>query len=190
MEEPLKQRLVGALVLGTFAIIVVPWMLGEPQVSERSGARPSAPEPAAPEPTPRAPLAQPAPRAVAPAPSAVDSATAQTQPNSTGQSSPRPPSVPPPRPVAVTEAPSASTQPQVNPDLSPWVVQAASFSSEENASRLAERLRGGAFSAVVEQSGRFWRVVLTGFDTRQDADGARARLQLEFGLSGVIQRYP
>lgn len=173
MDEPLKQRLVGALVVGAFAVIVVPWLLGDPEPppARRDVSAPAPPPAPMPLSTARQPpVTPPAPLApVAPLPD-----------------------VEAPRPVVGVERPpdagvTAAARSSHTAPTGLFQVQAATFSSQDNAARLVERLRAADLDARVEQSDKFWRVYLVGFDTRDAADGARARLQLEFSLSGVIQ---
>ena len=182
MDEPLKQRLVGALVVGTFAIVVVPWLLGEPEAPPaKRQLAPVNPVPAKPTPLPQ-PL---------PVTKREVSEPVVVTPSSTPLTIPDLPPAPTPA-NADTQAPAAGTPaaPIVLPGRATgaWQVQAASLSSEEGAARLVKRLQGASLDARAEQSGRFWRVYVVGFESREDADGARARLQLEFSLTGVIQR--
>ena len=177
MDEPLKQRLVGALVVGTFAVVVVPWLLGEPEAP-----------PVKREVVPAIPLQAPAlPLLPLPTPETREPVAA----------APMEPAAPLPLPVeAISPAPTvvgpsppsdsvAASAPRLA-SVGAWQVQAASLSSEEGAGRLVKRLQDAGLDARSERSGRFWRVYVVGLESREDADGARAQLQLEFSLSGVI----
>lgn len=174
MDEPLKQRLVGALVVGAFAVIVVPWLLGDPEPppARREVSAPAPPPPPTPPSTPRQtpPVAKPAPLTPSVPLPGVDRPRPVVDED-------RAPAADVPEPVRVADTPPAGL----------FQVQAATFSSQDNAARLVERLRAAGLDARIGQSDKFWRVYLVGFDTRDAADGARARLQLEFSLSGVIQ---
>jgi DedD protein len=177
MDEPLKQRLVGALVVGTFVIVVVPLLLGEPEAPPVKRPLASAsPSPANPMLTPP-PLPQPVREVREPL---VETPHASVM---------RAPNAGPDKVKAAAQSAVAPHFAVASPLLGAagWQVQAATLSSASSAARLVQRLRGAGLDARAEQRGRFWRVYVVGFETREDADGARARLQLEFSLSGVIQ---
>jgi len=178
MDEPLKQSLVGALVVGTFAIVVVPWLLGEPEAPpvkrQLAPVNPTAVMPSSPPPK------REANEPVVVTPSAAPLTIPDLPPV------PTPDNILGPEPPA-TEAPAPVVE-AIGQSTGAWQVQAASLSSEEGAARLVKRLQGASLDARAEQSGRFWRIYVVGFVSREDADGARARLQLEFSLTGVIQR--
>lgn len=181
MDEALKQRLVGALVVGTFAVVVVPWLLGEPEAPPvKREVVPAIPLqapalPLLPLPTPetREPVAAAPMEPAAPLPLPAEAIS----PSST---------VVGPSPPSESVAASAPIAAPRLASVGAWQVQAASLSSEEGAGRLVKRLQDAGLDARSERSGRFWRVYVVGLESREDADGVRAQLQLEFSLSGVI----
>ena len=102
--------------------------------------------------------------------------------------------------VATEKAPvTAPVDTPVQPEsgqkgLTAWVVQLGSFSSQENADSLSEKLRNAGYPAFVEP-------VKTGPDTvyrvrvgpellRSDAQALQNKLDKEFQQKGIVLRYP
>ena len=71
-----------------------------------------------------------------------------------------------------------------------WAVQAGSFSLEENASLLRDRLRAQRFAAAVQRTvigGRtLYRVRIGPQTSRADSERVRERLLREAGVSGEV----
>ncbi len=80
----------------------------------------------------------------------------------------------PPRKGAESEAAPAS-----------WAVQAGAFASEENASRLKERLAERYPKVWLEPSGGLTRVKFGPYASRESAEAARDTLA-DLGLAGII----
>ena len=186
----LKQRLVGAIVLVALGIIFVPMILEGPD-------RTLVPEmEALPEPGVRAPTHSldsfPAPDAV---PAEPEVAVLQADPEPVAepvaepvqplQPVPQPDIKPPPTPPVAKKAPVP---------LGNWVVQMGSFSSEQNALRLRDRLRKAGFAtqvAKVRVDGKpHFRVRVGPFLERSEAEDRRRRIQDKLSLKGRVLSYP
>ena len=78
--------------------------------------------------------------------------------------------------------------------LASWVVQAGSFSSEQNALRLRDKLREAAFVTQVEKArvgGKsHYRVRIGPFLERAEAEKSRKQLLDKFTIKGRVLSYP
>jgi len=218
MDFVLKQRLVGAVVLVALGVIFIPMLLEGPddtlvpeldQLPELVDPAPSRPldafptmdtlpvspdtsvlaadaapegdsEPL-PEPEPEAePEAEPEVRA---GPAAAESGV-QPAPVAE-QAAPEQPPAPAP------QVPAA--EPEAGP-LGSWVVQVGSFSSQQNAVGLRDKLRQGGFTTQVEKvrvAGKtHYRVRVGPFLERDEAEQKRKQLAGKFKLSGRVLSYP
>ncbi len=101
------------------------------------------------------------------------------------------------------EEPSQSVQPVHNREtavvnnhmgVTAWVVQLGSFSSEENAKGLNEKLRAAGFPAFVEplkrSSGIVYRVRVGPEILRSDAEALEKKIKKSMDIDGLIIRYP
>ncbi len=197
MDFLLKQRLVGAIVLVALGVIFIPMLLEGPDQT------PVPKMDALPEPVDRQrskPLgAFPAPDAIPeegeesivradPEPEPEPVAEPQSDATQTpAQSLPTPEPLPPPVERAKKPATPA-------PALASWVVQAGSFSSQQNALRLRDKLRKAGFATQVEKAwvaGKaHYRVRVGPFLQRVDADKSRQQLLDKFALEGRVLSYP
>ncbi len=196
MDVLLKQRLVGAIVLVALGVIFVPMILESPSqtlVPEME---------ALPEPENQvisAPLESfPAPDAI---PAEPDTAIILTDPQPTAVSeAPAEPAQPvaepepEPEPEPVVAEPEPETRPAKSEPLGSWVVQMGSFSSEQNALRLRDKLRKNGFATQVEKAriegkSRF-RVRVGPFLERVDAEQSRKQIQDKLTLKGRVLSYP
>lgn len=196
MERALKERIIGAVVLVVFVVLVVPVFLdGPPEdgavvtervllpgqddqktqtvVLDRDRTEP-VPVPAAPQ----------------------DEAEAEAQPQQTeaeqevirrpepSRLPPKPAEEPPPA-ESRDEAPASST--------GMWAVQLGSFSNKENAERLAADLRKQGYAAFLSQldtaSGTLHRVRIGPQKDRDSAEQTAARLQ-KAGHTGQVVPHP
>jgi DedD protein len=188
MDQRLKQRLVGAAVIGALVVVFVPMLLDR-------GGRPlpdidDAPIPPPPEADFREriePRVEVPPPADTPPERAAPAAGAPEEPAPRAGEGVR--EEPPPQPAA--EPPGDAADP---PRGGAWVIQVGSFSDPENAEALVERLRESGFTAFREDarvSARATHRVLVGPTLlRSDARELVARLALELGLEGLLMRYP
>ncbi|GMQ88744.1 MAG: hypothetical protein BMS9Abin09_0178 [Gammaproteobacteria bacterium] len=192
MDAPLKQRLVGAIVLVALGVIFVPMILEGPD-------RTLVPEMAAlpvPEDQVISPPLEsfPAPDAI-PAEPDISTVLADPQPvpesDAAGESA-QPVVEPEPEPVAAK--PEPENKPAKPGPLGSWVVQMGSFSSEQNALRLRDKLRKSGFATQVEKvriegKSRF-RVRVGPFLKRVDAEQSQKQMQDKLALKGRVLSYP
>lgn len=198
MDVLLKQRLVGAIVLVALGVIFVPMILEGPN-------RTLVPEMEAfPEPEDQVispPLESfPAPDAV---PAEPDTSIVLTDPPPAevpeGPAEPAKPLVEPePEPEPQPEPAAAKSETKKKPakieSLGSWVVQMGSFSSEQNALRMRDRLRKSGYATQVEKANidgksRF-RVRVGPFLERADAERNRKQIQDKLTLKGRVLSYP
>jgi DedD protein len=194
MDRALKERIIGAVVLVVFVVLVVPVFLdGPPEegavvtervllpgqddqktqtvVLERDRTEP-------------VPVANTAPNDNAEPPS-------QDEPKQEPIRQPEPSRLPP-KPVS---EPAADTPKDAPPASSTgmWAVQLGSFSSKENADTLAAQLRKEGYMAVVSPvdaaSGKMYRVRVGPQENRAGAEQMAARLQ-KAGHSGQVVPHP
>lgn len=190
MDEGLKRRLIGAVVLASLAVIFVPMLFEEP---------PSQPPPLPPLPSkpPEVDFASPMLREEVPAVTPL--APRETVP----EPAPAPLAAPPePAPVADAQQPVSRPAAEPAPEpieprtgLTAWVVQAASLSSQENADRLVARLREANLPTpdpeLVDIKGkRFYRVRVGPVVERAEAEAMLGRVSEIAGTRAQVQQYP
>lgn len=199
LNEQLKKRLVGAVVLVALAVIFVPMLLeGDKRtdipmfgsnVPEAPESRPNmvdiplqVPSPPTTVPVVVERELPPEPVAVAPAPPAPAAAPApapQAQPKPVA-----PAQTVKPATVAAAPKPAAGES---------WAVQVGSFSEQANASRLRDSLRGKGYPAYVEQvklaSGTSYRVRVGPVLARADAEAIQAKLA-KIEQRGIVVPHP
>jgi DedD protein len=206
MERRLKERLIGASVLVMLAVILIPMILDDtattetritesniPQRPEQGFASEIVPLPdreppvrqGEEAPAPGQPVAREAPaNAVLPAARVPERTVA-------GSDTPR-------TETPILEAPAKpTTGPVPVPErvgLSAWVVQLGSFSSEENAKALGQKLRDAGYAAFVEPVGegsrRAYRVRVGPELLKSDAQALADRLRASLELEGIVLAYP
>jgi DedD protein len=196
MDFLLKQRLVGAVVLVALGVIFIPMLLEGPDqtlVPEME---------ALPEPIDRQ-LSQPLDDF--PAPDAIPLEPQESvvlgdpEPEPTEENTPEEAAPPPAaktdrqeEPLSPLPAPEEKTS-QPGP-LGSWVVQAGSFSSEQNALRLRDKLREAGFVTQVEKArvgGKsHYRVRVGPFLERADAEKSQKRLLAKHSIKGRVLSYP
>lgn len=179
LDRGLKQRLVGAAVLVSLAVIFVPMLLTgrgtqEPVIVESN-------IPPQPEPVPEdfiskvIPLETPA--------------------------VPQPDALPQPEPPASESAAGVSSaaqgeesKPQIRAGLTAWVVQLGSFSSSSNAEALRDKLREKGFTAFVEpffrDGNKTYRVRVGPELEKRAAEELLGRLEQTGDYKGIVVRYP
>jgi DedD protein len=215
MDRQLAERMVGAAVLLTVLVLVVPALLDGG--GEEPSGRADAPLPAVlevapvrtiriegqddrgpPVPEARVPPAPVAPPAASPAPepTPAGSVAAVEAPieDSVPAELPAVPAVPPAEPPS---APSATKPAPVTPAAAPapagdWVVQLGSFASGPNAKRLAGQVRAKGFAATVSETGtgsdRRYRVRSGAATTREAADRLAADIKAAGFQVTVVRR--
>jgi DedD protein len=199
MNQQLKQRLVGAVVLVSLAVIFIPIILEGPddEWTPRTQGMPEPPpisyheEAETQLPLPVEQLAPPA--AIQPAepvesvpPPAPDTAAAEApapqpappEPATVAPATVAPP--PPPASVAKTGAEAAGG----------WAIQVGRFSQQQNAQGLRDRLKKAGYAAFLKEdrtdSSRSWRVLVGPLKTRSDAEKVRDELAARRQLKGFV----
>ncbi len=208
-RNQLRQRFIGALVLVALLTIIVPFFLGDqPSTSSENIAS----IPPAPEQIPGAdlPIEEGAPEVPVDevtADTVIDAATPPVTssvpnpdvvpavPSSTPATAPaKPPvskSTPVPAPPArAPVAPSSATRSPVKAPANAWVVQLGSFSSEQNAWALRDKLRNKGYHAFVErvtEGGKMVIRVRIGPELqRAKADAVQQKLEKEMKIKGIV----
>ena len=193
MDEPLKQRLVGAVVLVSAAVIFVPMIFDAPDPTVETTMTTPIPQRSSEGFTSRVvPLDEPVTpsldervareRASDPVP--AESAEPEANEPRAGVVKP----VPRPEPV------EAEPEPEPRRPASGWAVQLGSFSNSKNALALRDRLRSKGYAAFVETAyadrGEITRVFVGPELDRERARKAVKKLEGETKLKGIVIRYP
>lgn len=203
MNEQIKQRLVGAVVLVSLAVIFIPMLLdsGDNSSMPRFGSNiPQQPqfdfEPL------EIPLQSPAPATERPR--VIDKPEERvSQPASTS------PTVPATEPAAVKPAPAKPpattpepTQREVPQEVKPsisggpiaWVLQVGSFSQSANALALRDKLRKSGFTAFVEKyrdaGNTSYRVRVGPELKRETIEKQQEQIEAKLKLKGIIMGQP
>ncbi len=187
MEDRLKRRLVGAIVLVSLAVIFLPMLLERPDdgrpLSEVSNIPPKPPEL---ENFRSSVVALPDVEPLIPPP-ATPALTEEAPVDATAE----------PEPVAEPEAQAdepAAQAPQALVGVSSWVVQVASLSSSEGAARLVADLRAKGHTAFMEQTSvrgkDLFRVRVGPEIDRKRAERAAAAIDAAFKVKSRVLRYP
>jgi DedD protein len=196
MDRALKERIIGAIVLVLFVVLVVPIFLDGPTnsgeiVSEQvplpgqagEENRTIVLERDRTEPVPAASSNNPPPEVERPAAQQVSQRVAEPVPAPT-QSAPK--STATVTPKAENSSPPASA-------TGMWAVQLGSFGSQENADKLAAELRKQGFAAFLSElstgSGDLHRVRIGPQKDRESAEAMAERL-LKAGHKGQVVPHP
>ncbi len=178
MDQNLKHRLTGAIILVSVAVIFIPVILEGPD-NEWAPLSHSIPE--APQMDFKAHLDVPAP---IPAPVKPTAVPKPAEPEKTAV------------PVLASK-PAPELAKQVQPateNLSGWYVQVGSFSQELNASGLGKRLELSGYETRLQKTttktGYAWRVMVGPGKTRGAAEKLRDRLAKDHQLKGIVINNP
>ncbi|MBS8232936.1 MULTISPECIES: SPOR domain-containing protein [Marinobacter] len=214
--DGLKQRIIGALVLVSLAVIFVPMMFDEPH-SERESTtikipeEPPFPEVDAPEPelsdapayrleesdAAGEPDSTPQPSNDQPTPDA-DMAGTEPQPVANAVEEPQNPPEPAPSEEPSSSATTGSADPATETDSAEytrslegaWVVQLGSFGSGDNARRLRDKVRDKGYNSHLQQVTRgdteLTRVFSGPFAEKAEAERAKQALDKAFGLNSLV----
>jgi DedD protein len=201
MEQTLKQRLIGAVVLVSLAVIFIPIILEGPddEWTPRSHSLPDKPqldyradmelvlpppvqvdEPPGTTEVEETPLTgeQPVTKTIKPVAAPAASATKPVKTETTT----RPPAKPAPSAAALSKS------------LKGWFVQVGSFGQEMNAKGLQDRLVASGFKAQLQEieigNKRAYRVLVGPSATRADAEKQAASLKSGQQLKGMVVEYP
>ena len=212
MEERLKQRLVGAIVLVSLAVVFVPILLDTPpEVGEGPSMTPIPERPQNRFESGSIPLDGPqTPRLDAEVEreheryaSGTDAAPRREPSGEAAPASARGPAQAPAPGSEFSSARSGSSSPEREPDESPgkklaaapggWAVQLGSFLESKNAIALRDRLRAGGYPAFIESGasaqGAISRVFVGPVGDRGRAKDSAAKLQREMRLEGIVVPY-
>ena len=179
MDQKLKQRLTGAVVLVSLAVIFVPVILEGPrdEWAPRDHTIPEPPDLGYSEPA-ELPLPMPVPAGGKPQHGGDDAAIPATVPE--------PPAAPAPRPVVKAPTPTSEIQSLATG----WYVQVGSFSKTDNADRLRDRLRAAGQPAHRQavKTGQVtgYRVLVGPSKTRPLAEKLQKLLAAKQQLKGII----
>ena len=192
MDEGLKQRIIGAVVLVIAAVVFLPMLLsGQDETVEVVVDVPEAPvlnqQPIA----PAEPVVLPATPQVPniPTPQSAAEQRAQEQVEAEAAKAPEPEVNPEvveatPEPAPVEEAPKATGD---------WVIQLGSFSSNSNAEGLSETLRSQGYNSytysVTIQGKPITRVYVGPLASRDAANRVRDELASKRGSKGLVVAY-
>jgi DedD protein len=191
MDERLKQRIIGAVVLIVAAVVFLPMLLsGQDETVQVEVEVPEAPlldrEPIA----PVEPAELPPAPTVAAMPETLEPAPAPVEPVATPE--PAPVVEPAPEPETVTAAPEPAPEP-APPATGDWVIQLGSFSSAANAEGLSQTLRTQGYNAythaVTVQGNAITRVYVGPLASREAANRLRDELERKRGNKGLVVAY-
>lgn len=192
MDDGLKQRIIGAIVLVIAAVVFLPMLLSGQDETVRVEVE--APEPPEMDPTP---IARAAPVELAEPEQLPD--IPPSVPDPVDPPRPSEPDMPPEPTVAAPPAAPAVSQPPEPAIPEPadvegdWVVQLGSFSSAENASALSEKLRTQGYNAYTVPSqvnGKsITRVFVGPVVDRDGANRLRDELARRSGSKGMVVAY-
>lgn len=186
MEQRLKQRLIGAVVLLALAVIFIPMLLQGPIERESTSVPIEIPvqsmlsEQTQPAPEPRLPTAVEPSVSTEPASQqavveSIQSPVVSDKPAAT-----------PPKPTVIA--------PQVPPELVSWAVQVGSFGTEANALGLRDSLRGkgyAAYTEAIKSDGKvLYRVRVGPMVERSEAEKLQATLDSKESLKGLVVPHP
>jgi DedD protein len=202
MEQILKQRLIGAIVLVSLAVIFIPIILEGPddEWTPRSHSLPDKPqldyradvELVLPPPTPVTDQQIPGEIAV------KDAVTVTAQPEADpGKSVEVPAPLPEPVKVEPKPKPSVKSPAPTVPEaktLKGWFVQVGSFGQEMNARGLQDRLVASGFKAQLQKveigNKHAYRVLVGPSVSRSEAEKLAASLKSGQQLKGMVVEYP
>lgn len=202
MDEQLKQRLVGAAVIVSLIVIFVPMLLDQPEDTEPVEVDTRIPQkpPELQQPLPsREILPEPVP--VVPMTSVAEpeqgpstQSTATEEPEDTDQQSPPPEPVEPASTIRVSKPPAKQAGSEAGRKTpSAWLIQVASFTQQENATRLVDRLKQAHMPAqlheVMVAGKRHYRVQMLPQLDRKDAEKLIERIKKEFKLNATLRHY-
>jgi DedD protein len=197
MDQMLKQRLIGAIVIIALAVIFIPMILEGPD-DELSPRTQDMPPPPTIDYQTEVELAVPE-EASEPAESLADTTTEQEV-----SAIPVPPMSEPEAGIVETEAPAKPAEPAVAKPTSPaipsrsttsitpggWILQVGSFSQQANALSLRDRLKKSGYQASVKDvkaaGGTIHRVLVGPVSDRPAAEKLRNKLASEQKLTAMV----
>lgn len=211
MEQKLKQRLVGAIVLVSLAVIFIPIILEGPE-DEWSPRNQGIPEPPRMDYGVDMELALPpvdttetgeeesldsaTPETAAAAPAVAPPVVPPAEPVTAAAPPPPPPAAAPEKPAKPPAAAAASAGETGTLPVPPpgWYIQVGSFSQRMNAEGLRDRLRAAGHTTRLQAinigKAQVYRVLVGPADTRASAEQQAARLEKQQKIKGIVIEYP
>lgn len=217
MEDPLKKRLVGAVVLVSLAVIFVPMLFeDEPVVSSHISETNIPPRPDFPTvdmrsesaaadtqgstsipgegggqsfalPLPESSQGSSAPVVTIPETAASETPKVATKPSSVELET-KPKPAPPPPPPPIPVGKDKPSSP------SGWVIQVGSFSDKSNADSTLERLRKAGYDSFMQEikvgDKVLYRVRVGPEAERESAEKLQEKIAQGLKLQGQVQKYP
>jgi len=187
LDDRLKQRLVGAIVLVALAVIFIPMILdGEhgrtlPPFGQAIPEKPAVLKDLEADKIP--PVAVPPPPGIVER-QLVDKNTATLKPETTAVVKTTP----------ATSATRTATTPVAKKAVKAWVVQVGSFTSRKNAMALSNKLRKQQYPAFVEavKTGGNWtyRVRVGPEVRRSSSEATQKALLMKLKINGVVMEHP
>ncbi len=199
MEQQLKQRLVGAVVLVSLAVIFIPVILEGPG-DEWTPRNQNIPQP--PPLDFRTDMELPLPEfegetaagPVAASPGQTQAVPVQADGAETGPEPVSVPAEPEPAPPPVAAAPVTREPPVAAAPADGWYAQVGSFSQQDNAAGLRERLGKAGYPAHLQQTdigkGSSYRVLVGPEKGRENAEKLLRKLARELQLKGIVIELP
>ena len=183
MDEGLKQRIIGAVVLIIAAVVFLPMLLsGQDETVQVEVEVPEAPVLDSQLMEPVAPAALPEPASVPEMPASLSEAPPDVPAPAVAESAPAP--AVEPEPEAEQPAPAAVTA------TGDWVIQLGSFSSAANAEGLSKDLRTQGYNAYTHsatvQGKPITRVYVGPLASREAANRLRDELERKRGSKGFV----
>jgi DedD protein len=197
VEQIVKQRVVGAVVLVALAVIFIPALLEGPDhepapealdiPASMNDLREGSIEPL--EPVQQTLIVPP--EAVTTVVIEAPTPGAQQASAAVPEAEPVEAEVPAAAPVAQPQSPATIA---ATPAAGGWVVQVGAFGQEANAMGLRDRLRKAGFAAFVEKvtlaTGSLYRVRVGPETERADAEALQQQLAKNTGLKGKLMSHP
>ncbi|MBL4834827.1 MAG: SPOR domain-containing protein [Pseudomonas sp.] len=183
MDDKLKQRLIGALVLIVAAVVFLPMLLsGQDETVRVEVEVPDAPVMDESKIETAAPIELPDPEPVAAMPPPAEAVDAPVP----AEPVPAPVPATPPQPAPAVTAPAVT-------DGGNWVVQLGSFSAAANAQSLRETLVSQGYNAYTLSArvdgGEITRVFVGPLRDREAANKLRDELAKRHGMNGLVTAY-
>jgi len=190
LNEKLKQRLVGAVVLVSLAVIFIPMLLDGDKHSTMPMFGSNIPDKPDYKFEPLDIPLQPVPAIPEERPVLIDKPEAPPVQEAKSPEKAEKPTAPSPASTSADKAETGSTK---SAGGTAWVVQVGSFSRSENALALRDKLRTHGFTAFVERvkggDASIYRVRVGPELKRENAEKALKQLQQKMKLKGIIMEF-
>jgi len=197
MDQMLKQRLIGGIVIIALAVIFIPMLLEGPDKEVSPGTQNMPPPPAIDYqtevelPVPAAPADSAEPAETPEAPAAPEQEVSALPEAAVPPAEPAPAPVKPVEKAAPPPSPEKAAPRTASPaDQGGWVLQVGSFTQEANARSLRDRLKKAGYQASVQvaksSGGTIHRVLIGPVSDRPAAEKLRDKLAREQKLTAMV----